>query len=337
MDVEETGDLMSSNMQDETQLTTSRITRLRRSRNTATKDPNASEPLSPNPFAEFGDDLAYPAVDPFAPEMDFRVDLNTFRGPLDLLLYLVRKHEVDIMNIPIAMITDQYVGYLDVLTQLDVDEVGDFVEMASLLIEIKSRMVLPQAEDESAEEMTDDPRDELVLRLLEYKKYKDVASILKETGHEWQQRYPRLANDLPTRKVDKAEQPIQEVELWDLVSAIGRIMREKHRLKPLTNIVYDDTPMQVYMQRIHERLIQDGSVSFTDMFEAGMHKANLIGIFLAILELARNYGVVVDQSGLHGHMVLRQGPDFKPSLEVTEVFGEFDGQAEVETVPAKPR
>ena len=323
---------MSSDLQG-----TQSATRPSRAR-TATHEPTSTQ-LGENPYAEFADELAFPAVDPFAPEMDFRVDLTMFRGPLDLLLYLVRKHELDIMNIPISLVTDQYTHYLDVLTQLDVDEVGDFIEMASLLIEIKSRMVLPQAEDDSEEQMQDDPRDELVQRLLEYKKYKDAASILKETSQDWQQRYPRVANDLPPRTVDPREQPIREVELWDLVSAMGRIMREKQRLKPLTNIVYDDTPMQFYMQKIHERLVEHGSASFTDMFEPGMHKSKMIGVFLAILELARNYGVVVDQSGLHGHMVLHCGEDFKPTLEVTEVFADFDdGSAELEGAgPSKPR
>ena len=108
-------------------------------------------------------------------------------------------------------------------------------------------MVLPHDEDEQEENIEDDPRQELVQRLLEYKKYKDVASTLKENGREWQQRYTRVAQDLPPRTVDPAEQPIHEVELWDLVSAVGRIMRERERLKPLTNIVYDDTPQQVYI------------------------------------------------------------------------------------------
>ncbi len=322
---------MSSNVKDNNP-----ATRRSRSRN-STVEPT-SDQYGEYPFAEFADEMAFPAVDPFAPEMDFRVDLKMFRGPLDLLLYLVRKHELEIMNIPISLVIDQYTAYLDILTQLNVDEVGDFVEMASHLIEIKSRLVLPQAEDETEEETQEDPRDELVQRLLEYKKYKDVASVLKESGQEWQQRYSRVANDLPPRSVDPAEQPIHEVELWDLVSAMGRIMRDKQRLKPLTNIVYDDTPMQIHMQRIHERLVENGSVSFTDMFEPGIHKAKMIGIFLAILELARNYGVVVDQSGMHGHLVLRCGDDFRPTLEVTEVFEEMDTTVETaETVPAKPR
>src|SRR5512145_267945 len=101
--------------------------------------------------------------------MDFRVDLNIFRGPLDLLLYLVRKHEVEITEIPIAVITTQYLEYLSVLQELNVDAVGDFVAMAATLMEIKSQQVLPRSGE--VEEDLEDPREELVRRLLEYKKY----------------------------------------------------------------------------------------------------------------------------------------------------------------------
>ena len=186
--------------------------------------------------------------------MDFRVQLDTFRGPLDLLLYLVRKHEVDVADIPIALITDQYLAHLEVLQQLDVNEVGDFLELASSLIEIKSQMVLPRGGEET--EQWDDPRDELVARLLEYKKYKDAASVLEERSRDWQQHYSRLASDLPPRQVDPAGQPIREVELWDLVSAFGRILRESQAVRPQA-IVYDETPIQVYMQRIHVKLASD--------------------------------------------------------------------------------
>src|SRR3974390_512426 len=107
--------------------------------------------------------------------MDFRVELDIFRGPLDLLLYLVRKHEVEIVDIPIAKITDQYLEYLAVLEQLDVNAVGDFLAMASMLIEIKSQQLLPRGDE--VEDAVEDPRQQLVERLLEYKKYRDAASI----------------------------------------------------------------------------------------------------------------------------------------------------------------
>ncbi len=241
--------------------------------------------------------------------MDFRVDLNVFRGPLDLLLYLVRKHEVEIVDIPIATITDQYLGYLTVLEQLDVGAVGDFLEVASTLIEIKSQQVLPRA-DEIQDEV-EDPRKELVRRLLEYKKYRDAATVLEERSHDWQRHYPRLSDDLPPRRRDPAEEPIREVEVWDLVSAFGRLMRDTEASKP-SNIVYDDTPIRVYMGRIHARLLEKGRLAFGDLFEPGMHKSTLIGIFLACLELVRHGQVRLEQNDLFGEIWLL------PNLECTE-------------------
>jgi segregation and condensation protein A len=248
--------------------------------------------------------------------MNFRVDLDIFRGPLDLLLYLVRKHEIDVAEVPLAPIADQFVEYLDVLTELNINDVGDFVEMASTLIEIKSRMVLPRAGEEVEE--IDDAREELVQRLLEYKKFKDAASMLEDRGRRWQQRYTRLADDLPPRKIDPAEQPIHDVELWDLVSAFGRVMRENAAMQPPT-IIYDETPIQVYMQKIHERLVAHGRASFSEMFHSGMHKSAMIGVFLAILELVRHHRIFAEQEGVHGEIRITPGADFDGSLDLSNV------------------
>jgi len=223
--------------------------------------------------------------------MDFRVSLDIFRGPLDLLLYLVRKHEVEIVDIPIAMITDQYLEYLSVLRELDVNSVGDFLAMASTLVE--------------------DPRKELVERLLEYKKYRDAASILEERSRSWQQHYPRVADDLPPRRRDLAEEPIREVELWDLVSAFGRIIRDNESTKP-SSIVYDETPIHVYMARIFARLQQEERLSFYDFFEPAMHKSSAIGVFLAILELVRHRRIQVEQRKIFGQIWLRPRHDAEP-------------------------
>ena len=248
--------------------------------------------------------------------MDFRVDLNIFRGPLDLLLYLVRKHEVEIVDIPIATITDQYLEYLTVLGQLDVNAVGDFLAMAALLIEIKSQQVLPRADE--VEEELDDPRQELVRRLLEYKRYRDAASILEERSRDWQQHYPRLANDLPGRNRNLAEEPIHEVELWDLVSAFGRIIRENVAVKP-SSIVYDDTPIQVHMARIHARLIERGHLAFSDLFDSSMHKSAMVGMFLAVLELVRHHHIRVDQNDLFSEIWLLPNPECAGPLDLSNV------------------
>ncbi len=247
--------------------------------------------------------------------MDFRVDLEIFRGPLDLLLYLVRKHEVEITDIPIAPITDQFLEYLAVLEQVDLAAVGDFVDMASMLIEIKSRMVLPrggEVEDELA-----DPRQELVRKLLEYKKFKDAASMLDERSRTWQERFGRLASDLPARERDPANEPIHEVELWDLVSAFGRVMRDNQAARP-SNIVYDETPIHVYMTRIHDRLRERGQLTFSELFQPGMHKSALVGIFLAILELVRHYRVRAEQNDLFGELWILPGDSLEP-LDMSQI------------------
>ncbi|HVX62467.1 MAG TPA: segregation/condensation protein A [Pirellulales bacterium] len=249
--------------------------------------------------------------------MAFRVDLDIFRGPLDLLLYLVRKHEVDVVDIPIAAVAEQFLEYLSVLEQLDVNAVGDFLEMASTLVEIKSRQVLPRAEEEE-EGVLEDPRQELVQRLLEYKKFKDAASILDERSREWQERFPRLANDLPARQRNLADEPIHELELWDLVSAFGRVMRDT-QTAPASNIVYDDTPIHVHMSRIHERLQSTERVAFSQLFQGGMHKSSLIGMFLAILELVRHHGVRAEQDDPSGEIWILPGEQTPETIDTSAV------------------
>ena len=248
--------------------------------------------------------------------MDFRVELDVFRGPLDLLLYLVRKHEVEIVDIPIAPITDQFLEYLGVIKELDVNAVGDFLDMASTLVEIKSRSVLPRGGE--VEDELSDPRQELVQRLLEYKKFKDAASMLEERSREWQQRFGRLASDRPEQGPDLSEQELHEVDLWDLVSAFGRIMREVQAAKP-SNIVYDDTPIHVYMAQINQRLIDEGRLKFRDLFRPGMHKSALIGMFLAVLELVRHHQVRTEQNQLFGEISVLPGPSANAELDVSKV------------------
>lgn len=244
--------------------------------------------------------------------MPFRADVEQYRGPMDLLLYLVRKHEVEIRDLPIASITQQYLEYIAVLEQIDVNAVGDFIEVASLLIEIKSRSVLPVVEAE--EETYEDPREQLVERLLEYKKYKDVASMLEERSVDWQQSFARLANDLPPRDVDPVKRPIREVELWDLVSALGRVLRDES-VNDDENIIFDDIPIQTHMRMIYERIQRQGRLGITETLKAGMLKSTVIGIFLAVLELARHHSVETEQEEGLGEIWVKPGPNFSRTLE----------------------
>lgn len=249
---------------------------------------------------------------------DFRVNLDIFRGPLDLLLYLVRKHELDITTIRLAKVADQFLQYLDVLKEIDINLVGDFIDVAGLLVEMKSNALLPKPDTLDEEANGSDPRENLVERLLEYKQYKDAATILSDRSQQWQQRYTRLANDLPPREVSPQDQPIQEVALWDLVSAVGRILRQ-HKPPIQQEIIYDDTPIHVYVRQIHEKLNERGQTLFSEIFRPGMHKSSIVGIFLAILELIRHHAVVAEQEGEHGEIKLTRGDSFEGELDLSQI------------------
>ena len=262
--------------------------------------------------------------------MSFRVDTDLFRGPVDLLLFLVRRHELELSEISLSKIADQYYQYLEVLKEIDVDVVGDFIDVASLLVEMKSRAALPRTEEESDEPLVD-PRDDLVQRLLLYKKFKDASLQLEERSLLWQNRFARMADDLPPRRVDYSDQPIKDVELWDLVSAFGRVLRDNIP-KPEANIYYDETPIQFYMQQIHARLTEEGHVSFTSLFNPGMHKSAMVGIFLAVLELARHHNVETRQSELHSEIDIVPNEGFNRNA----TFEEVDDYGHGTTPPGDP-
>lgn len=242
---------------------------------------------------------------------DFRTHLTMYHGPLELLLYLVRKQELDILNIPIAVVTDQFLEYLEILKEIDINAVGDFIAIAGLLIEMKSYHVLPGPEETEVEHDTEDPKKDLVRQLLSYKMHSDHAAQLEERRRKWQKHYPRIADDLPVRRKNMAEEPIHEVELWDLVSAFGRIMRD-NTPQAEQNIVYDDTPITTHMKRIHYRLKREERISFRSLFDPGQHKSTLIGIFLAMLELVRHEYACVHQETLFGEIELSYRQGSKP-------------------------
>jgi segregation and condensation protein A len=243
--------------------------------------------------------------------MSYTVSLDSFYGPLDLLLYLVKRHEVDILDIPIAHLTAQFLDHLRGLQALDVEFAGEFLVMAATLMEIKSRMLLP-ADTVAADEDQEDPRRELVKQLLEYRKFKDAAAALEERAEQQGTRVARLELPEPNAPTETRVKP---VELWDLVSAFARLMRETQANEPAT-IAVDDTPQHVYEAQIVERVRTEGRVRFLDTFTPPYQKARLIGIFLAILELIRHRGIGLEQPDGEGDIWLVK---FVPEAsEVTE-------------------
>ena len=252
--------------------------------------------------------------------MSFLVNLHLFAGPLDLLLHIVRREEVSLEDLSLSQITEQYIEFLEVLVELSIDDVADFLEVASLLIEMKSKQAIPTNESTEITEDTSEatPSDELVFRLMEYKRIRDAASILEEQGEQWQMRYSRQTNDLPPRKLDAGEQPIEPIEVWDLVSAFGRILKAQQP-PPSENVVYDETPIHQYMEKIHGLVCDHGKLELTELFQAGMHKSSLVAMFLATLELTRHYGLSTDQKDTGHPLYLIAGKDFKRELDVHQV------------------
>jgi segregation and condensation protein A len=235
---------------------------------------------------------------------DYQVVLDTFRGPLDLLLYLVKRDEVDVRDIPIARVADQFKHYLDLLTLVDVERAGDFLVMAATLMEIKSRLLLPQPE--TAAEPEADPRQELVRQLIQYKRFKEAAAVLEEWAVQQSQRLPRLQLGEPARKGGAASFA-NNVELWDLVSAFGRLMRETMTGEAQA-IVVDHTPLHVHMEYVIERLGKEDRVRFAALFVPPHTRSRLVGLFLAILELAKMRRILAEQESAFGDIWLALAP-----------------------------
>lgn len=236
---------------------------------------------------------------------DYRVHLDVYNGPMDLLLYLIRKEEVDVYDIPIARITEQYLEHLELIRALDVNLAGEFVVLAATLMEIKSRMLLPHPPPLEQDE-GEDPRMELVRELLEYKKFRDAAEELKARAAEQQLKFPRLARAEPPTEGEPAV-PLKEVELWDVFAAFRKLMKETMGRLPQT-IVYDDIPVSEFMHRLVERMGGESSVRFWELFEGRRDRMHVVGTFLALLELIRRRVVVAFQEEPFGEILLQLRP-----------------------------
>lgn len=236
----------------------------------------------------------------------YRVNLDIFAGPLDLLLYLVRKEEVDIYDIPIATITDQYVRYIEMLKILDIDLASDFLVMAATLMEIKSAMLLPRAGPGQFEvDDLSDPRAELIRQLLEYKKFKDAANLLAAAADEHREHFPRPDSVTERLKPDtEPEIDIERVSVWNLLEAFDSIMKATSSIRDISHIK-DDTPIDLYQIEILHRLQTEGPMSFERLFEPGTNRFVMIGLFLALLELVREELVRAEQTQPAASIYLR--------------------------------
>jgi segregation and condensation protein A len=219
----------------------------------------------------------------------YRVRLEIFEGPLDLLLHLIRKNEVDIYDIPIALIVDQYTAYLDMLNFLNLDVAGEFLVMAATLSHIKSRMLLP-AEEGEGEEEAEDPRMELVRRLLEYQRYKEAAEELMSFEQLGRDVYTREPEDEEVQRaaMDSGRDMVhfQEVGIFQLLDAFKQVLA-RARVTDWHEISMDRVSITEKISQIMEKIRERESIAFEELFTGEDNKADLIVSFLAVLELLR--------------------------------------------------
>ncbi len=231
--------------------------------------------------------------------MSYKLKLELFEGPLDLLLYLIKKNDIDIYNIPIKEITDQYLEYIEMMKILDLEVIGDFLVMAATLLQIKSKMLLP-VDPTQEEELEEDPRDELVRRLQEYKMYKDIAEQLKGLETSRQNLFTRQIDQSLTAELkEEAKEVYFEANLFDLISAFTKALA---RFQEQTIYEVDKEEFTVE-QKIHDILhilLKRPKVLLADLIATSRSRIEIIVIFMAILELIRLKEIRVMQKRLFG-------------------------------------
>lgn len=230
--------------------------------------------------------------------MSYKVKLELFEGPLDLLLYLIKKEEVDIADIPIAKITEQYLQYLEAMQLLDLDVAGEFLVMAAELMRIKSRMLLPPEEQLAEEAEEEDPRAELVRRLLEYQKFKEAARRLGNLESNRKDFFTR-------RLTDASESPEEEAYfesgIFDLIAAFTKVIQRLPK-KLLYEIAKDEFTVEDKIHEILHRVVSEPVVFFSTLFDKAKNRFEVVATFLAVLELIRMHEIVIQQKSLFGEI-----------------------------------
>ena len=258
------------------------------------------------------------------PLEDIRIQLDAFEGPLDLLLYLIRRDELEITDIPIARVTEQYLALIRAggIEKIDIEQAGEFLVMAATLMEIKSRSLMPVPPEGEAPASPDgpptaDPRADLIRQLLAYKKYREAAQSLDRRAGEWSQRFPgggAAVAGMDAQAESEPDTDPEDLDVVDLARAFSRIMEaiDLSRLGEHT-VTDDETPIALHAEDIVDRLRREAAgpgggdeMEFARLFE-GRSRAEAIGLFLAVLELVRQQRVTARQDRINDRIVLQLG------------------------------
>jgi segregation and condensation protein A len=226
---------------------------------------------------------------------EYIVKFEVFEGPLDLLLYLIRKEEVDIYEVNLTKIAKEFIEYIDLMRQLDLDIAGEFLVMAATLMYIKSRELLPvdQQAQVQEEDEEDDPRWELIRQLVEYKKFKDAAAELQALEVRQESIYPRLPGK-PEFEID-APTLRHEVGLFDLINAVNAILKRISQREDLRDIFEDRWTVSEKIEELVQRLTGEPRIGFSELFTTATSRLEVVVTFLAVLELIRLKQISVSQ------------------------------------------
>lgn len=258
----------------------------------------------------------------------YRVKFEAYAGPLDLLLYLVRRDEVDITQISLARVVTEYLHYVELLTTLDMEVAGEFLVIAATLMEIKSRTLLPVPPVEEDEEW-EDPCAELVRQLMEYRRFKEAAGNLEDRAEERAKRFARLGEKPQPVEAAPQDEELREVSVWDLLEAFGKVLEATGGIKAL-DITVDSTPQKVVMDEILARIDAEAAagrpaeITLTQLIsENNATKGRLINLFLSILELVKEGLLRAVQHHLFGEIYLiRRTPPPTPSTPAEKAIAQ---------------
>jgi segregation and condensation protein A len=245
---------------------------------------------------------------------DYKVKFEVFEGPLDLLLYLIKKEEVDIYEVNLTKLATQFVEYIELMRILDLEIAGEFLVMAATLMYIKSRELLPvdqQVKPEGEEDEGDDPRWELIRRLVEYKKFKDAAAQFQALETQQENTFPRL----PVAPEFEAEPgPARgEASLFDLLNAVNAILKRVGEREELRDIFEDKWTVSLKIESLLQLIRDQAEVRFSTLFEAATSRSEVVVTFLALLELIRLRRLVATQPSPFGEIFLNRAPEPAPA------------------------
>jgi segregation and condensation protein A len=227
---------------------------------------------------------------------EYKVQFEVFEGPLDLLLYLVKKEEVDIYEVNLTKIATEFIRYIEMMRELDLDVAGEFLVMASTLMYIKSRELLPvdqQVEAPEEEEDAEDPRWELIRRLVEYKKFKDVASRLQEREVQQENIFPRQPGKPQIAEPD-APPPRPQVSIFDLINAVNAVLK-RFQQQEVRDIFQDKWTVSEKIEVLLRTLSERAALKFSELFAAATSRTEVVVTFLAMLELIRLKQLIITQ------------------------------------------